>query len=76
MQLVDGLLRVQKDLDKGQLSTGEAVALRRVVFRLYALLKVHLAEEQLYVGIIDHGVSAEAADALAAAMEHAGMSEV
>ena len=72
-QLVDDFLRIQKDLDKGQLSTGEAVALRRVVFRLYALLKIHLAEEQLYVGIIDHGVSAEVADALAAAMEHPGM---
>jgi hemerythrin-like domain-containing protein len=74
-QLVDSLLLVQKDLDKGQLSTGQAVALRRVTFRLYALLKVHLAEEQLYVGIINHGVSAEAADALAAAMEHGGISE-
>ena len=74
-QLVDGFLRIQKDLDKGHLSTGEAVALRRVVFRLYALMKVHLAEEQLYVGIIDHGVSAEAAEALAAAMEHAGSTD-
>jgi hemerythrin-like domain-containing protein len=72
-QLVDGFLLVQKDLAKGHLSTGEAVALRRVVFRLYALLKVHLAEEQLYVGIIEHGVSAEAADVLAAAMEHEGI---
>ena len=74
-QLVDGFLRIQKDLDKGHLSTGEAIALRRVVFRLYALMKVHLAEEQLYVGIIDHGVSADAAEALAAAMEHGGFAE-
>jgi hemerythrin-like domain-containing protein len=76
VQLVDSLLRIQRELDKGQLSTGEAVTLRRVVFRLYALLKVHLAEEQLYVGIIEHTVSADVAEALAAAMEHAGMSEV
>jgi hemerythrin-like domain-containing protein len=75
-QLVDGLLHVQKEIVKGQLSTGGAVALRRVVFRLYALLKVHLAEEQLYVRIIEHGVSADAADALAAAMAHEGISEV
>ena len=45
------------------------------MFRLYALMKVHLAEEQLYVGIIDHGVSADAAEALAAAMEHGGFAE-
>ena len=54
-------------------STGEAVALRRVMFRLYALLKVHLAEEELYLGIIEHGVSAEAAELLAAAMDHSGI---
>jgi hypothetical protein len=69
-RLVDDLVLVQTDLGKGQLGTGRTVALRRVVFRLYALLKIHLAEEQLYLGIIDHGVSAQAADALAAAMEH------
>jgi hypothetical protein len=75
-QLVDALVLIQQDLGKGHLSTGEAVSLRRVVFRLYALLKIHLAEEQLYVGIIDHGVSAEAADVLAAAMEHGGIAEI
>lgn len=73
--LVDDLLRLQKDVDAGRLSTGEAVALRRVIFRLYALLKVHLAEEQLYVGIIEHGLSAEATVVLGAAMEHRGISE-
>ncbi len=51
----------------------ETVALRRVIFRLYAMLKVHLAEEQLYLGIIEHGVSAEGAEKLAAAMDHSGI---
>ncbi len=73
--LVGDLVRLQADLDRGHFTTGEAVALRRVVFRLYALLKIHLAEEQLYLGIVEHGVSAEAADALAAAMKHAGIPE-
>jgi hypothetical protein len=75
-QLVDELVLVRKHLDKDQLATGEAVALRRVIFRLYGLLKVHLAEELLYVGIIEHGVSADAAEALAAAMKHEGIAEV
>jgi len=74
-KLIDELVPMQKEVDGGQLSTGEAVALRRVIFSLYALLKVHLAEEQLYLGIIERGVSAEAADALAAAMEHGGISK-
>ena len=48
------------------------MALRRVIFRLYALLKIHLAEEQLYVGMLDHAVSTEVAEALALALEHGG----
>ena len=74
-KLVAELVRLQQRLDPGPLHTSETVALRRVIFRLYAILKVHLAEEQLYLGIIEHGVSADGADALAAAMEHAGTTE-
>ncbi len=73
--LIAELGRIQKHLDEGHLTTGEAVALRRVVFRLYAFLKVHLAEEQLYLGIVEHGVSTEAAEALAAALKHPGYLE-
>ena len=67
------LVRLQARLDSAPLHTGETVALRRVIFRLYAMLKVHLAEEQLYLGIIEHGVSTEAAEKLAAAMDHSGI---
>lgn len=73
--LVADIVRLQKDLDRGHFTTGETVALRRVVFRLYAMLKVHLAEEQLYLGIVEHGVSDDAADALAAALKHPGIPE-
>ncbi|MFI5254418.1 MAG: hemerythrin domain-containing protein [Candidatus Limnocylindrales bacterium] len=69
-QLVDELVLVRTHLDKDRLTTGETLALRRVVFRLYYLLKVHLAEELLYVDIVESGVSADAAEALAAAMKH------
>jgi len=75
-QLVDQLVHLRHDLDGDRLSTGETIALRRVVFRLYALLKVHLAEEELYVGIVEHGVSPDAADTLAAAMQHAVAAEI
>ena len=51
-------------------SLARSLALRRVVFRLYALLKVHLAEEELYVGVENKGVTQEAADLLAAALKH------
>jgi iron-sulfur cluster repair protein YtfE (RIC family) len=52
------------------LSTGDSIALRRGLFRLFGLLKVHLAEEQLYANIVEHGLSADEAAALAAALEH------
>jgi len=71
--LVAELVRLDERLGAGALHTGETVALRRVIFRLYAMLKVHLAEEQLYLRIIEHEVSAEAAEKLAAAMDHSGI---
>ncbi len=74
--LVDQLTHLRQDLATERLATGETIALRRVIFRLYALLKVHLAEEELYLGIVEHGVSPDAADALAAAMTHAVAAEV
>ncbi len=73
--LVDDLLLRRAGLDGGHLTVADAIALRRVLFRLYAMLKVHLAEEQLYLGIIQHEVSADAGQALATAMEHAGTHE-
>lgn len=72
-KLVAELARLQVRLGAGSLHTGETVALRRVIFRLYAILKVHLAEEQLYLGIIEHELSPEAAEKLGAAMEHSGI---
>jgi hypothetical protein len=51
-------------------SLGNAVALRRVVFQLYALLKIHIAEEEMYIRIIDHDSAADAAEVMAAALDH------
>lgn len=73
--LVAELGRLRQRLAAGPLQTRETVALRRVIFRLYAMLKVHLAEEQLYLGIIEHEVSPEASDRLAAALDHSGITE-
>jgi hypothetical protein len=59
-------------VERGPLTIGDQGALRRVLFRIYGLLKVHLAEELLYADIVEHGRSPEAEEALAAAMEHSG----
>ena len=58
------------DKDAGAVSLGRTLALRRVLFGLYALLKVHLAEEEAYLRIVGRGVTDDIADAVTAALEH------
>ena len=70
------LARIREHVGDQQISIGQSIALRRVIFRLYALLKVHLAEEQAYLDILDRRELPEMADALAAAMAHPGSPEV
>ena len=72
---VDEISRLDARLGTGRFGTGETVALRRAFFHLYASLKIHLAEEELYLSIIEHGVADDAADSLAAALEHAGTAD-
>jgi iron-sulfur cluster repair protein YtfE (RIC family) len=49
---------------------GTTIALRRLLFELYATLKIHLAEEQLYDDIVERRLAPEAEAELAAAMTH------
>lgn len=72
-RLVTELATLTGRVDAGRVTIGKTLALRRVMFQLYALLKIHLAEEEAYLRIIDHGVAADLADMLAAAMDHPGI---
>jgi hemerythrin-like domain-containing protein len=56
--------------DRGTVTLGRVLALRRVVFQLYALLKVHIAEEEAYLRIVEHGVQDDIAEAVTAALAH------
>jgi hypothetical protein len=58
-------------LAKGCLSPVDGMSLRRVLYRLYTILKVHLAEEELYLGVLEQNLSAEEKDVLARGMDHA-----
>ena len=71
--LVQELARLAEAIDAGHATVNTTLGLRRVMFQLYALLKVHLAEEEIYLRIVDHEVPADVADMLAAALEHPGM---
>jgi Hemerythrin HHE cation binding domain. len=56
---------------EGTMSQGDEIGLRRVLYRLFAILKVHLAEEELYLGVLDRNLSAEEKDILAQGIDHA-----
>jgi hypothetical protein len=58
------------DKAAGAVTLGRTLALRRVLFSLYALLKVHLAEEEAYLRVVARGVPEDIADAVTAALEH------
>jgi iron-sulfur cluster repair protein YtfE (RIC family) len=66
---VTELRRVLRD---GHFGTGEAVRLRRALLGLYALVKVHLAEELLYARLVERRATLEDEHALADAMAHSG----
>ena len=58
-------------LDAAKPSTRTQIGLRRSIFGLYALLKVHLAEEELYLRVLERNLSGEAVEALARGIDHA-----
>ena len=53
------------------MSYAQAIGLRRVVYRLHSILKVHLAEEEWYLGVLDRNLSAAEKDELARGIDHA-----
>ena len=54
-----------------QLGPAEAIGLRRALYRLHAMLRVHLAEEELYLRVLERGLSDAEKDELARGIEHA-----
>lgn len=54
-----------------ELTLGVRLRLRRVLFRMFASLKIHLGEEEAYLGVLDHDLSADEQEALVRAMDHA-----
>ena len=53
------------------LGVPEAMALRRALYRLYALVKVHLAEEEMYLRVLAGPATTHARRDLARGLEHA-----
>lgn len=64
--------RLAGQIEGPRLAIGARLAIRRILFQLYALLKIHLAEEEVYLRIVEHGVSEDVAEVLAASLDHPG----
>lgn len=69
--LVDELGTYRSHTDDCSWSGPEGMALRRALYRLHALLKIHLAEEELYLGVLDRNLGPEEKDRLARGLDHA-----
>ena len=69
-RLVSEYGKLSAELRDGRVTLGRSLALRRVIFGLYSLLKVHLAEEDAYLRIVERAGGSDSGDAIAAALEH------
>jgi hypothetical protein len=69
--LVEELGRYREHAEGCRWSAIEGMALRRALYRLHAILKVHLAEEELYLGVLEQNLSEDEKARLARAIDHA-----
>lgn len=58
-------------IEADALGPAGSIGLRRVLYRLYAVLKVHLAEEEEYLRVLEHNLSANEQAELVMGLEHA-----
>lgn len=63
-------------LELGEIPVGSGglaaeLRLRRILYRIYASMKVHLAEEEAYLAILERNLSAEESNELARGLRHA-----
>ena len=58
-------------IEADALGPAGSIGLRRVLYRLYAMLKVHLAEEEEYLRVLEHNLSEEEQAELIRGLEHA-----
>ncbi len=70
-RLVDDLGRYRRHVEGCRWTTVEGLALRRALYRLHSILKVHLAEEDLYLGVLERNLDEAEKASLARGIDHA-----
>ncbi len=69
-ELIGELGAYQVHEDQCTWNEQEGLDLRRALYRLHALLKVHLAEEEQYLAVLDRSLTDAEKDTLARALDH------
>ena len=69
--LVERLGTFEEAIEADALGPAGSIGLRRVLYRLYALLKVHLAEEEEYMRVLERNLSEAEQAELVKGLEHA-----
>jgi hypothetical protein len=75
-RLFGSLCSYRATLAAGAFDDAFAMGLRRVLYRLYSLMKVHLAEEELYLRVIDRDLTDAEKDELARGLAHASAESI
>jgi hypothetical protein len=70
-RLVEELGQHREHADGCRWSAVEGMALRRALYRLHSILKVHLAEEELYLGVLERQLTDDEKSQLALGIDHA-----
>ena len=70
-RIVEDLGRYRRHADGCRWTSVEGLGLRRALYRLHSILKVHLAEEELYLGVLEQNLSDEEKAELARGIDHA-----
>ena len=70
-RLIESTGQYHDAVTSGRLGSAEAIGLRRALYRLHAMLRVHLAEEELYLRVLDRNLTDGEKDELARGIEHA-----
>lgn len=70
-RLVEELGRYRRHAEGCRWGSVEGLALRRALYRLHSILKVHLAEEELYLGVLEQNLGDAEKAELARGIDHA-----
>lgn len=70
-RLIADLERLSTRIGVG-VAPGDLLSLRRVLYRLFAIVRVHLHEEEHYLRVLSRNLSTEEVEVLAAELEHSG----